>query len=128
MNTHVQSTVMYRYKSRTTNTDSSLSQNLFKPFTKPVKMLWKGLTLFAIFLISKLSAAEVSEKEYALMPPLFHLDNYDSCMLHGDEALYCMVTIQLFPINPNNTSKIWKIIEVCLLSLILHFRICYGNF
>ncbi|CAH1371478.1 unnamed protein product [Tenebrio molitor] len=74
-------------------------------------MLWKGLTLFAIFLISKLSAAEVSEKEYALMPPLFHLDNYDSCMLHGDEALYCMVTIQLFPINPNNTSKIWKIIE-----------------
>jgi hypothetical protein len=70
------------------------------------------LAVYLLWTHKNLVTAEVIEKEYALIPTLFHLDNYDNCMLYGNQALYCMVTLQLLPTNPNETSKIWKTIEV----------------
>lgn len=53
-----------------------------------------------------------SDKQYAKTPLIFHNDNYDHCMLRGDEALYCLVTYELKPVDPSNISYIWKTIEV----------------
>ncbi|KAF5301324.1 hypothetical protein FQA39_LY10722 [Lamprigera yunnana] len=52
----------------------------------------------------------ITGKEYVLMPPLFHLDNFDNCWMLGEEGLFCTATIQLSPLK-HNTSKVWKIIE-----------------
>lgn len=46
------------------------------------------------------------------MPDLFHIDDYDKCMLYGNETLYCTVKFQLYPENPDNSSRIWQIIQV----------------
>ncbi|XP_030766859.1 nose resistant to fluoxetine protein 6-like isoform X2 [Sitophilus oryzae] len=43
------------------------------------------------------------------MPELFHLDNFDHCMLNQNEALYCTFTYQLRPLDKN--SLIWNIIQ-----------------
>ncbi|KAF5301328.1 hypothetical protein FQA39_LY10726 [Lamprigera yunnana] len=52
----------------------------------------------------------ITEKEYALVPELFKLDDYDRCLMLKKEALYCSVTIQLGPAK-NYTSKVWRTIE-----------------
>nr|XP_023022547.1 nose resistant to fluoxetine protein 6-like [Leptinotarsa decemlineata] len=44
------------------------------------------------------------------MPPVFHQDNYDKCMLLDEEALYCSFTYKMTARNDNNTD-IWKIIQ-----------------
>ncbi|KAF5301327.1 hypothetical protein FQA39_LY10725 [Lamprigera yunnana] len=52
----------------------------------------------------------VTGKEYALVPELFKLDDYDRCLMLKKEALYCTVTIQLIPAE-NSTSEVWRTIE-----------------
>lgn len=44
------------------------------------------------------------------MPTLFHLDDYDGCMLLGEKALYCTFSYQLEPLEESN--EIWEIIKV----------------
>jgi hypothetical protein len=46
------------------------------------------------------------------MPTLFHFDDYDHCMLEGDNALYCAITYQLHPKNSENISETWNLIQV----------------
>ncbi|KAJ3659719.1 hypothetical protein Zmor_011393 [Zophobas morio] len=53
----------------------------------------------------------VTETEYASMPEVFHLDDYDRCMLHGPDALYCSISFQLYPKTAENASDTWKVIE-----------------
>ncbi|KAF2884302.1 hypothetical protein ILUMI_21864 [Ignelater luminosus] len=53
----------------------------------------------------------VTDTEYALMPPLFHLDDFDRCMILGEKALYCSITAQLEPIDAKHPSRVWKIIQ-----------------
>lgn len=53
-----------------------------------------------------------SEKEYALMPPIFHLDDWDRCMLLQEDAFYCNIRYDLEPLDQTNHSKIWSIIDV----------------
>lgn len=54
----------------------------------------------------------ILDKEYAQMPELFHMDNYDRCMLRGDESFFCSFDYQLEPLDFNNVSDTWKIIQV----------------
>ncbi|KAK4885463.1 hypothetical protein RN001_001734 [Aquatica leii] len=54
--------------------------------------------------------SKVAEKDYALMPPLFYTDDFDRCLMLGEKALFCTVTVQLGPVR-NNYSKVWTIIE-----------------
>lgn len=46
------------------------------------------------------------------MPPIFLMDDYDRCLVEGSakvKAVYCYTRTQ---IKPNDTSPLWKIIEV----------------
>lgn len=46
------------------------------------------------------------------MPPLYLMDDYDRCLDQGSakvKAVYCYTRTQ---IKPNDTSPLWKIIEV----------------
>ncbi|KAF2888954.1 hypothetical protein ILUMI_17219, partial [Ignelater luminosus] len=54
---------------------------------------------------------DVTDTEYALMPSVFHMDDFDQCMVLGEEMLYCFVTTELRPTNPKQPSQVWKIIE-----------------
>lgn len=48
------------------------------------------------------------------MPPLYLMDDYDRCLDEGSaklKAVYCYTRTQ---IKPNDTSPLWKIIEVNL--------------
>ncbi|KAJ3650137.1 hypothetical protein Zmor_021845 [Zophobas morio] len=45
------------------------------------------------------------------MPPLFHFDDYDRCMLRGDDSLYCSITFQLYQNESSNVTEIWNTIE-----------------
>ncbi|KAJ3653003.1 hypothetical protein Zmor_018924 [Zophobas morio] len=50
------------------------------------------------------------------MPDIFQFEDYDKCLYHSIEAdpTYCTFTLQLRPEKPENSTKIWKIIqEVC---------------
>lgn len=50
--------------------------------------------------------------EYMRMPEMFKLDDYDDCFLGAEEnkhATYCVVKSL---IKPNESSEIWKIVEV----------------
>ncbi|XP_050518254.1 nose resistant to fluoxetine protein 6-like isoform X3 [Diabrotica virgifera virgifera] len=51
----------------------------------------------------------VTDKDYASLPDLFHQDNFDKCMLFGDEALYCNFEYELEPLN--NENALWKTIQ-----------------
>nr|XP_023020195.1 uncharacterized protein LOC111508811 isoform X1 [Leptinotarsa decemlineata] len=44
------------------------------------------------------------------MPPLFHQDNYDQCMLLDDDALYCSFTYKVRS-KTNGENGMWKIIQ-----------------
>ncbi|XP_063923012.1 nose resistant to fluoxetine protein 6-like [Zophobas morio] len=59
----------------------------------------------------KIPINKILETEYASMPEVFHLDDYDRCMLHGPDALYCSISFQLYPKTAENTSDAWKVIE-----------------
>ncbi|CAH1101182.1 unnamed protein product [Psylliodes chrysocephalus] len=63
---------------------------------------------FWILIIQQKCMASVTDKEYATMPPIFHQDNYDNCMLLEDKALYCSFEYHLEPIQEN---AIWRIIQ-----------------
>lgn len=52
------------------------------------------------------------DEEYARMPELFYLDDYDRCMLNKDKSQYCNFVYQLEPINSENSSEVWKIVHV----------------
>ncbi|XP_063923191.1 nose resistant to fluoxetine protein 6-like isoform X2 [Zophobas morio] len=68
----------------------------------------------ALLLLTKSKA--LSDREYASMPPLFHMDDFDTCMSYGENALYCAIEFQLSPKNLHNTSEVWKIIQKTLSS------------
>lgn len=59
------------------------------------------------------------DKEYAKLPPIFHTDNYDTCLLHDDEALYCSITYELEPLDRGNPSETWQLLDV---SIVLQIR------
>lgn len=46
------------------------------------------------------------------MPSVFYMDNYDDCMLVKNKSLFCSFNYQLEPIDKNNASDVWKIIDV----------------
>lgn len=50
--------------------------------------------------------------DYASMPPLFHLDDYDRCMSNKQSSLYCSFVYQLEPENRKNVSDVWNVVEV----------------
>ncbi|KAL1502201.1 hypothetical protein ABEB36_007377 [Hypothenemus hampei] len=52
---------------------------------------------------------DISEVQYALMPELFYLDNYDLCMLNGETALFCTFVYHLQPVD--NDTTIWVLIQ-----------------
>lgn len=55
--------------------------------------------------------------EYLQMPPMARVDDYDKCFLNipeGTKATYCMVTSL---IKPNETSDIWRIVNVRMTNL-----------
>lgn len=71
---------------------------------------------WTIIIMNKLLFEEeflfVSGEEYASMPPVFHIEDYDTCMLMGEKALYCYIKFKLKPIESVNESRIWKVIKV----------------
>ncbi|KAJ8911703.1 hypothetical protein NQ315_013165, partial [Exocentrus adspersus] len=52
-----------------------------------------------------------SDKQYALMPLVFHHDDFDQSMMLGKDALYCSFTYEVEPLNSLNTSEVWNIIQ-----------------
>ncbi|KAL3270221.1 hypothetical protein HHI36_009277 [Cryptolaemus montrouzieri] len=68
-------------------------------------------SLFLLIITLNFGESVISDKEYARLPPVFELDNFDRCMLLEDEALYCMIEFHLQPIDPKNTSKTWNNIQ-----------------
>ncbi|XP_045475059.1 nose resistant to fluoxetine protein 6-like [Harmonia axyridis] len=72
-------------------------------------VMFFSLLVFFSFTITQDVA--VSDKEYALLPPVFDADNFDRCLLFEDEALYCFVEYHLKPLDPKNTSKTWNNIQ-----------------
>ncbi|XP_049824760.1 nose resistant to fluoxetine protein 6-like [Aethina tumida] len=54
---------------------------------------------------------KITGSEYAQMPPVFHLDDFDRCMLLEEKALYCTISLNLQGLNPNSPSKSWEIIK-----------------
>ncbi|XP_072399998.1 nose resistant to fluoxetine protein 6-like isoform X2 [Diabrotica undecimpunctata] len=67
-------------------------------------------TVFLI-LATVFSATEgvVTDKDYASLPDLFHQDNFDKCMLFGDETQYCYFEYELKPLN--NDNPMWKAMQ-----------------
>ncbi|KAJ8938257.1 hypothetical protein NQ318_001790, partial [Aromia moschata] len=52
------------------------------------------------------------DKDYASMPPLFHLDDYDECMLLREDGLYCKFTFELQPLQLEKQNHIWNVVSV----------------
>ncbi|XP_068620642.1 nose resistant to fluoxetine protein 6-like [Battus philenor] len=50
---------------------------------------------------------DLNETEYERMPPLFHLDNYESCLRKGMEP-YCLARFDLFSDSPNDLLNLIK--------------------
>uniref|UniRef100_A0A6P7GPX5 Nose resistant to fluoxetine protein 6-like isoform X2 n=1 Tax=Diabrotica virgifera virgifera TaxID=50390 RepID=A0A6P7GPX5_DIAVI len=72
--------------------------------------------LFQIFIVIVFSNnfvnCRISDGEYALMPTLFHLDDYDECMLLNEKALYCTFRFELQPLSVDNVSDIlWIVLQ-----------------
>ncbi|KAL3270226.1 hypothetical protein HHI36_009282 [Cryptolaemus montrouzieri] len=68
-------------------------------------------SLFLLVITINSGGSAITDKEYARLPPVFELDNFDRCMLLEDEALYCTMEFHLYPLNPKNTSKTWNQIQ-----------------
>lgn len=58
------------------------------------------------------------------MPDLFHLDDYDKCMLNKETALYCTFSYKLEPLNSDN--RIWDLIQVT--QKIYYYIHCFSKF
>ncbi|CAG9821311.1 unnamed protein product [Phaedon cochleariae] len=76
--------------------------------------------IFVFSLIFGLVPA-ITDEEYASMPELFQVDNYDTCMMLGKKAFYCSITYQLEPIDQRNPPNIWRVIKEASASE-LHYR------
>ncbi|CAH1235888.1 unnamed protein product [Diabrotica balteata] len=68
-----------------------------------------------------LCSTAVPDEEYGLMPDIFQVEDFDSCMILKDKALYCEITYEFAPINPNNPPAMWKTIKEVSSSK-LHYR------
>ncbi|XP_050294047.1 nose resistant to fluoxetine protein 6-like isoform X2 [Anthonomus grandis grandis] len=64
---------------------------------------WKKLCIAFAFL-------SWPDDKYELMPELFYLDNFDQCMLKGEDALFCTFTFTLGPLG-NSSDFVWNIIK-----------------
>lgn len=65
--------------------------------------------------------------EYLRMPPMARLDDFDKCFLDiapDAKATYCMITSLL---KPNESSDIWRIVNVCTPYLIQKILIDITN-
>ncbi|KAB0804319.1 hypothetical protein PPYR_01289 [Photinus pyralis] len=69
------------------------------------------IVLFLSALVFCECVEQVTDEEYALMPDLFHLDDFDRCLMLGKNALYCTVKLQIAPIRNSTNLRIWKIIQ-----------------
>ncbi|XP_072381146.1 nose resistant to fluoxetine protein 6-like [Diabrotica undecimpunctata] len=56
-------------------------------------------------------SCRITDGEYALMPTLFHLDDYDECMLLKKKALYCTFRFELQSLSTDNVSDIWIVLK-----------------
>lgn len=59
------------------------------------------------------------------MPDLFHMDDFDKCMSLEDEALYCSITYEVQPLDPDNKSQVWNVIQVrkkVVIKLLQHIK------
>lgn len=54
----------------------------------------------------------LTDEEYAKLPPIFHNDDYDKCMLLDEDAFYCTLTYELRPLDVTNPSETWQLLEV----------------
>ncbi|CAG9821312.1 unnamed protein product [Phaedon cochleariae] len=54
---------------------------------------------------------EISDVEYASMPDLFFLDNYEKCLALGKQAVFCTLNFELQPLVENETNNLWNIIK-----------------
>ncbi|XP_049824719.1 nose resistant to fluoxetine protein 6 isoform X2 [Aethina tumida] len=45
------------------------------------------------------------------MPDVFYMDNYDKCMMRGDESFFCSFDYHLEPLDSKNISDTWRIIQ-----------------
>ncbi|KAG5866007.1 hypothetical protein JTB14_018187 [Gonioctena quinquepunctata] len=73
-----------------------------------------------VFLNGK-SVSAVTDEQYASMPTLFEVDDYDTCMMFGKRALYCIVHYQLAPLDEKNPPEVWNTIKE-VSSSELHYR------
>ncbi|XP_044264271.1 O-acyltransferase like protein-like [Tribolium madens] len=64
-----------------------------------------------IFILGAVSSVtseiNISDSDYKLLPPIFHIDSYEECI--QENKTFCRITIKLSPIN--NKTKIWNLIE-----------------
>ncbi|KAK9874065.1 hypothetical protein WA026_002421 [Henosepilachna vigintioctopunctata] len=73
-----------------------------------------NLVSSCFFLVVELQLVRslVTDEEYGRLPHIFETDNFDSCMLLGDESLYCTIEFhQLNPIDARHPSNSWKQIQ-----------------
>ncbi|XP_066150437.1 nose resistant to fluoxetine protein 6-like [Euwallacea fornicatus] len=76
-----------------------------------MRLSWTFLILVLFFIVRFGHCTTISDKQYASIPNLFYYDNYDNCMLLGDEALYCLVHYELEPLDKESPSEIWGLIK-----------------
>ncbi|XP_038211623.1 O-acyltransferase like protein-like [Zerene cesonia] len=78
---------------------------------------------FTVLLLSSrdVFCYRLNETEYARMPPLFHLDQYDRC-LSQEDGLYCIMSISL---RANQKNELMQMIEKYSADEIIHYNHTY---
>ncbi|KYB26695.1 Nose resistant to fluoxetine protein 6-like protein [Tribolium castaneum] len=86
--------------------------------------------LFIFCAISRVtSEIKISDEDYKLLPPIFHIDPYDKCL--QENKTFCRISIKLSP--SKNKTKIWNLIEETKISKRfynhdeLYYAICVEN-
>ncbi|VEN42015.1 unnamed protein product [Callosobruchus maculatus] len=75
-----------------------------------MRLLGCGIVLTLIFSSTSGKLPDVTDEEYAAQPPVFHIDDYDTCMLLKHK-LYCYVHFQLQPNDKNKPPPVWNTIQ-----------------
>nr|CAH7730472.1 unnamed protein product [Callosobruchus chinensis] len=75
-----------------------------------MKLLEWGIVLTLILSSASGKLPGVTDEEYASQPPVFHIDDYDTCMLLKHK-LYCHVNFQLQPVDKDKPSPVWNTIQ-----------------
>ncbi|CAH1959032.1 unnamed protein product [Acanthoscelides obtectus] len=86
-----------------------------------MRLLQSGIVI--LMLVACKASGEllgVTDEEYATQPPVFHFDDYDTCMMLK-KKLYCYVNFELKPTNREKPSPVWNTIEK-VSSKKIHYR------